>query len=266
MPTLTLSGTLYVASDIHLGPSIPLTNQLFYQFLQKASNEADALLLPGDIFNVWFGDDFALTSQEPWLQETLVTLKKCAQKIPVYFIHGNRDFLIGKTFCQQVGMHLLPEQCLLKTEAGTIFISHGDELCTQDKSYMRLRCILRCSLVQHLFLHLPLSWRSAIAQFLRHRSHSIQQQQDKAYHQHYDIALEALETILQQYPDIQYIIHGHTHQEAIHTIPNHPNKKRFVLSDWDIDHAQRQGYLCIKKEGLAFHKMPIPSSIDTLTP
>lgn len=252
-----------MASDIHLGPHIPLTNQTFFRFLQQASQEANALILAGDIFNVWFGDDLALTHQEPWLQQALTALTECAQKIPVYFIHGNRDFLVGADLCQRLGIHLLPEQVLLNTEAGIILISHGDELCTHDKGYMHLRKILRCSAIQHIFLSLPLKWRQGIANFLRQRSKTVQAQQDTRYHQDYDIDSMTLQQLIEQYPAIDYVVHGHTHKEAIHDIPttidNKP-RQRYVLSDWDMDNeAPRAAYLSINPSGLISHSLLKPS-------
>lgn len=248
-----------MASDVHLGPHIPLTNQAFFNFLQQASQEAKALILAGDIFNVWFGDDLAFTSQEPWLQQALTALAECAQKIPVYFIHGNRDFLLGNTLSQRLGIHLLPEQVLLKTDAGVIFISHGDELCTHDKGYMRLRKTLRNPILQRLFLNLPLKWRQGIAHFLRQRSKNAQRQHDISYHRDYDIDGMTLQRIIEQYPVIDYVVHGHTHKEAVHDIPNAMDDKkrlRYVLSDWDLDYSNRAGYLVINKEGLRLNTYP----------
>lgn len=252
-----------MASDVHLGPHIPLTNQTFIQFLQQASQETKTLVLAGDIFNVWFGDDLAFTSQEPWLEQALIALSECAQKIPVYFIHGNRDFLVGTDLCQRLGIHLLPEQVLLKTEAGIIFISHGDELCTHDKGYMRLRKILRCPAIQYIFLSLPLKWRQRIANFLRQHSKNAQRQQNTSYHRDYDIDGMTLEHIIEQYPAIDYVVHGHTHKEAVHDIlssMDHKKRQRYVLSDWDMDNnAPRAAYLSINHSGLTSHSLVKPS-------
>lgn len=270
LPHYSLAGTIYVASDIHLGPHIPLTNQVFFTFLQQASQEADALILAGDIFNVWFGDDIAITSQEPWLQQSLAALRACAKQIPVYIIHGNRDFLIGQTLCHSLGITLLPEQCLLHTNAGVVFISHGDELCTQDHAYMRFRAVLRNPWLQRLFLSLPFGWRRNIARFLRNRSEashqqntSLQQLETKkistssSYSSGYDVASSALTQLIEAHPEIDYIVHGHTHQQAIHDITGTDGKLRlrYVLSDWDIDHHSptHWGFLAIRDGKLSYH-------------
>lgn len=265
LASYTLPGTIYIASDIHLGPHIPSTNQAFFSFLAQASEQADALILLGDIFNVWFGDDVALNSSDSWLVSSLSHIRLCAQQIPVYFVHGNRDFLMGKVLYQQLGVQALPDQCLLQTDAGIIFISHGDELCTHDTGYMRLRRLLRNATIQKLFLNLPLSWRQKIAHYLRQRSHSTQQQ-SLTYHQNYDINPVALQQIIQHYPNIDYIVHGHTHKEAIHPINSVPGvidkaRIRYVLSDWELDNSNHVGFLSIHKKGLTLRKpsLLIPS-------
>nr|WP_246233591.1 UDP-2,3-diacylglucosamine diphosphatase [Pelistega europaea] len=311
---------VYIASDIHLGPHIPLTNQTFFQFLKRAATEANALVLVGDVFNVWFGDDIAINSHEPWLQQSLSALRDCAKQIPVYLVHGNRDFLIGKQLCQSLGITLLPEQSLLHTDAGVILLSHGDELCTQDKAYMRFRRVLRMQWLQHLFLTLPFSWRRGIAHYLRNRSeqshaitgqypatpiteeslhseqsHAIARQYPQVHntlssnssrvetpltevqpitvatetpsstsYTSYDIASETLVQIISEYPEIDFVIHGHTHRPAVHAIPKLDSKTRwrYVLSDWELDHGKAHwGFIAVNHGGIHVHStMPLPAT------
>ncbi|WP_071058592.1 UDP-2,3-diacylglucosamine diphosphatase [Pelistega sp. MC2] len=261
LPTLSLSGTLYVASDIHLGPSIPLTNQAFFDFLKKANQEADVLFLLGDVFNAWFGDDLADYSDEPWLRDSINAIAECAQQIPTYFIRGNRDFLVGKKLAKQLNLHILPEQIIVHSDAGHLFMSHGDELCTHDKGYMLMRHLFRWKKLQQLFLRLPLKWRYKIAEYLRNQSKKKHRQKDKLYHQQYDINPTSLEELIRTNPDIDYVIHGHTHKEAIHVINSTDLESgkiryRYVLSDWDIDHTpQHQGFLIINANGLNFQRL-----------
>lgn len=263
LPIFKLSGSVYIASDVHLGAHIPHTNQLFFQFLRQASQEADALILAGDIFNVWFGDDIAINSHEPWLRQSLAALHTCAQHIPLYFMHGNRDFLVGEPFCQSLGITLLPEQCLLQTDAGMLFLSHGDELCSQDKAYMRFRTVIRNTKLQHFFLSLPFAWRRSIANFLRNRSEKAHHKYHKSPPTHqsmstsnYDVSPDTLQQIVSTYPEIDYVVHGHTHRQAIHPILSSDGKTRFryVLTDWDIDHhcPSHWGFLSVNQNGLSF--------------
>ncbi len=93
---------------------------------------ADALILAGDIFDAWIGDDAAIHGPEPWLQEALEHLSETAKKIPLFIGHGNRDFLMGPALARRLGATLMPESALFHTDAGPVHISHGDELCTHD--------------------------------------------------------------------------------------------------------------------------------------
>lgn len=288
-----------MASDIHLGPSIMHTNQAFYRFLKHAEREADALILAGDIFNVWFGDDVALKQPQPWLREAMRAFIECAQHTPIYFIHGNRDFLLGHQLCQELGVHLLPPETLIRSDAGLLYVCHGDEFCTDDVRYMALRRKLRNPRIQALFLALPRVVRQAIAKYARYMSqrsqrktyearkvqHSAQelssadsadlssstglasgQQPSNDYYDVNDAAIEqallAVQAELGELPDL--MIHGHTHKPALHNLPN-LTTPRIVLPDWDFDHQPEQprsGFLKVEKKSVSL----LPWENDSLTP
>ena len=92
---IPLAGTVWIASDIHLGPNTPATAGAFHLFLDKACAQADALILCGDIFDAWIGDDFALSAPPEWLSETLTKLAAVSRRMPLWLGRGNRDFLMG---------------------------------------------------------------------------------------------------------------------------------------------------------------------------
>lgn len=266
---LHLTGTLFLASDIHLGPSIMHTNQAFYRFLKHAEREADALILAGDIFNVWFGDDVALKQPQPWLREAMKAFIECAQHTPIYFIHGNRDFLLGHQLCQALGVHLLPPETLIRSDAGLLYVCHGDEFCTDDVRYMALRRKLRNPRIQALFLALPRAVRQAIAKYARSMSQRSQRKTYETTNDYYDVndaaieqALLAVQAQIGELPDL--IIHGHTHKPALHNLPNLATP-RIVLPDWDFDHQPEQsrgGFLKLEKKSVSL----LPWDNDTLTP
>src|SRR5690606_37863517 len=156
------AGTVWIASDIHLGPNTPATAGAFHLFLDKACAQADALILCGDIFDAWIGDDFAFSEPPDWLSQTLNKLFTVSETIPVWLGRGNRDFLIGPSLAKHVGAQLLPDTVCLNTDYGRVLLSHGDEYCTADPGYQRFRRIVRNPLVQKLFMGLSLKLRRGI--------------------------------------------------------------------------------------------------------
>lgn len=128
-PSPAMPQTLFIA-DLHLSDDTPELNRLFLQFLQAQQGRADALYILGDLFEVWLGDDV--------LGETAVqtasALKTFGRTAPVYFICGNRDFLLGSSYAKQAGITLLPEVREIELYGTRYLISHGDEMCTDDTS------------------------------------------------------------------------------------------------------------------------------------
>ncbi|NYT59260.1 UDP-2,3-diacylglucosamine diphosphatase [Alcaligenaceae bacterium] len=249
MNKLSLTGTVWVASDIHLGPDTPATAQAFHAFLDQACAQADALILCGDIFDAWIGDDFALTSPPPWLTATLEKFRQVSEKIPLWLGRGNRDFLLGKILAGHVGAHLLPDQVCLDTLAGKILLSHGDEYCIADRSYQRFRRVVRCPAVQWLFLNLSLPVRRRIANLARQRSMASNRHKAMSI---MDVTPSAIEQAFSTC-DANIMVHGHTHRPQVHYLEvDGKPRSRWVLPDWDYDHigAQRGGWLAIDANGL----------------
>ncbi|WP_317849577.1 UDP-2,3-diacylglucosamine diphosphatase [Oligella urethralis] len=251
MNKLSLTGTVYLASDIHLGPTIPRTNQAFYDFLAEAASAADSLILVGDIFNYWIGDDIAMHQPEPWLTEALTQLQRFAAQKPLYLIRGNRDFLIGHALAELLGARLLADQIILHVDDLAVYLSHGDELCTDDKGFMLFRAWTRQAWLQQLFFKLPLTWRLAIANKARKKSQS-KQAAPNYQHQRGDVTEAAVRRVFEQHPGLHGMIHGHTHKPQQHLITlNGKSYWRVVLPDWELDQAApRQGYAILTKDGV----------------
>ncbi|MCC2596574.1 UDP-2,3-diacylglucosamine diphosphatase [Pusillimonas sp. MFBS29] len=249
MNKLSLTGTVWVASDIHLGPHTPATALAFHAFLDQACAQADALILCGDIFDAWIGDDFALTSPPPWLATTLAKFSQVSGKIPLWLGRGNRDFLLGEPLARHVGARLLPDQVCLDTEAGTILLSHGDEYCTADRSYQRFRRVVRCGAVQWLFLNLSLPVRRRIADLARQRSMASNRHKTMSI---MDVTPSAIDQAFSAC-DASIMVHGHTHRPQVHHLEvDGKPRTRWVLPDWDYDHdgMTRGGWLTIAAGGL----------------
>lgn len=239
--------TLIIA-DLHLSDHTQKLNQLFCQFLQDWQNKASALYILGDLFEVWMGDD----DNSETAKQVAHTLKNFSIHTPIYFVAGNRDFLLGKHYAQQANFTLLPEHQILTINQHTILLTHGDEMCTEDISYQRYRKIIRSKLLQKIFLWLPYSIRQKIANNIRYAS--IQKKQQHNSYQISDVTEQGVESISKQYPNINTIIHGHTHRPNIHQ--HHLHQKtinRYVLPDW---HDDKGGYILINRQGIFLKELP----------
>lgn len=250
---LDLPGTVWLASDIHLGPDSPETARAFLTFLSQARQHASALLLGGDIFNVWVGDDLADTPP-PWLAPLLNALAATGQDIPLYVCRGNRDFLIGPALCKRIHATLLADQTLLATDAGLVLFSHGDEYCTDDHAYQRFRAWVRRPWVQRIFLAFSLKQRLKWAGYARQRS-----MQANAWKPS-DIMDVNPEAVLRAFSAAQVdtMVHGHTHRAALHHLTAEGRAlTRAVLPDWDYETPEKRGgWLEISAEGLRLRELP----------
>lgn len=217
----------YFISDLHLEPRYPEIADLFLKFLRTEAVDADALYILGDFFEVWVGDD----DESAFIKQIKNGLKQLTlQGIPVYFMHGNRDFLIGKKFINETGMMLLKDPCLISLYSHSVLVMHGDLLCTDDKTYLRFRKIVRNKLIQFLFLLLPIKIRKKIARKLR--SNRQKNYKNKNY-QIMDAVPDTIKKMMSMY-EINFLIHGHTHRPNIHYFwLNGESKQRIVLSDWE---------------------------------
>ncbi len=195
----------------------------FSAFLQREAPHCDALYILGDLFEAWIGDD----DPNPLHQQVARALR--ALPVPVYFIHGNRDFLIGRRFAQACGMTLLPEEQVLTLYGHRLLIMHGDTLCTDDAGYLRFRAKVHNPWIQRLFLALPLWIRKRIAARMRADSKQANQHKSQTI---MDVNQEAVvATMLRQ--QVPLLIHGHTHRPAIHTLSlQGETAQRAVLGAW----------------------------------
>ncbi len=221
-----IMATLFI-SDIHLEDSHPEIAALFLNFLKTIASQADALYILGDLFEVWVGDD----DQTPFnlhIQTALYTLRQ--QGVPIFFLHGNRDFLIGETFAKASGCTLLSDPAVVDLYGKPTLLLHGDLLCTQDHAYLAFRQQAREAAYRLNFLQKPLAERKTIAAHLRMAS---QQHTQSATSVIMDATPQEIPRLITHY-QVTQMIHGHTHRPAIHylnlgqTLPH----RHIVLSDW----------------------------------
>jgi UDP-2,3-diacylglucosamine hydrolase len=216
----------YFISDLHLSADRDDINQCLFTFLSEQAPKADALYVLGDLFEVWIGDDdqnnFTLS-----IAEAFNALRKL--EVPVYFIHGNRDFLIRQHFAKQAGFKILPEQVVIDLYGEPTLIMHGDELCTKDIEYQAFRKKARSWWWPRIMLSLPLSMRRKLAEKGRATS---KQKQSKLSAEIMDVTPQEVISYMQKFA-VKRLVHGHTHRPAIHQLElNGRPAERIVLGDW----------------------------------
>lgn len=217
--------TLAFMSDLHLHPTEPATFRAWQACM--ASAQWDALFILGDLFEVWVGDDvLADPTHGAFWQQCASVIYQTSLRMPVYFMPGNRDFLVGPALLAASGMSGLADPTALHWGDQRWVLSHGDALCLADKPYLAFRADVRTSAWQTAFLARPLSDRLALARQMRDAS-----EQRKASGQAWIDVDDAAATGLLQSAGATLLIHGHTHMPATHDLGG--GLTRRVLSDWD---------------------------------
>jgi len=245
--------TLFI-SDLHLCEQRPDLTAAFLHFLRHEALEATALYILGDLFEFWIGDDEPSPLHDK-VSKALRNLR--AQGVAIYFIHGNRDFLLGEQFAKRSGLTLLPSINQIDLYGRRTLLLHGDSLCTQDLAYQRFRRITGWRWLRLLFLCLPLPSRQQIARKLRAGSQSDKERKSEAI---MDVSPEAVQALMQRY-QASLLIHGHTHRPATHQLDfriregrEDQQAQRIVLGDWD-----RHLYVLVASPiGVFQQQKPIP--------
>ena len=238
MPARTLA--LFI-SDLHLQPSHPHTCAAFFLFLEERAMAAHSLYLLGDLFEYWAGDD---DISDPFHQQIVAALRKVSDGgTRVYWIGGNRDFLVSTGFAEAAGLTLLPETYVTEIGGQRLVLLHGDAQCTEDVKYMEFRAMVRQPAYQAQFMAMPLAQRKAIIAGMRESSRS--EQGAKSY-EIMDVTPQAISEVFAQ-TGTDVMIHGHTHRPALHQVGA---TRRYVLPDWEPDATPpRGGWIAIDSGG-----------------
>lgn len=243
-PIETAALALFV-SDLHLQEAHPRTTQAFYHFLDTYARHAKQLYLLGDLFEYWAGDDDLIT---PYNQQVTDALRQLSDAgVALFWIAGNRDFLVGSTFAEAAGLTLLSDPYIVTLGGRRMVLSHGDALCTDDVNYMAFRAQVRNPHWQQQFLALPLAQRKAIIAGARDESRKEQQTKSMDI---MDVNQQAVAALFAE-TSTDTLIHGHTHRPALHLYSGPKTTlKRYVLSDWEFDaEKQRGGWISIDSCG-----------------
>lgn len=213
--------TLFI-SDLHLSSERPAIGELFLQFLNEQAVQAEALYILGDLFEVWLGDDL-IPSEVQTILDAMHALSD--RGIPLYVMHGNRDFLFGQRFAELSGATLLDDPTVIDLYGTPTLLMHGDLLCTDDLPYHQMRNMIRNPEWIKDFLAKPPTERIAFAQSLRERSKKETGEKASAI---MDVNTDTVNEYVRQH-GVSRLIHGHTHRPKIH----HDNKiERCVIGDW----------------------------------
>jgi len=210
--------TLFIA-DLHLSPDRPIALNLALEFLAGRAKQAQALYILGDLFEVWLGDD----DDEPVYKTVLAALRDLT--IPVFVMHGNRDFLLGTEFSAITGCQLIADQQVIDLYGKPTLLMHGDILCTLDTDYQAFRHQVRDPKWQQFFLSQPLATRRKLAKEARDSS---QIKTKNARDEIMDVTVKAVSENFSKY-NVTQLIHGHTHRPNVHKTNG---CIRWVVGDW----------------------------------
>ncbi|WP_189377248.1 UDP-2,3-diacylglucosamine diphosphatase [Thalassotalea profundi] len=237
----------YFIADLHLAQNRPDITACFLSFLKTDALNAQTLYILGDLFEYWIGDD----DDSPFVAEIAQGLKQLADNgTAIYFIHGNRDFLLGKKYAQKAGMILLPEIDTINLHDQKIIIMHGDTLCTQDVGYQKFRKKSRSWWWQAMIKSLPLFVRRKIAEDYRKKSASATAMKSQEI---MDVTDSEVVNSLSEHNSL-LMIHGHTHRPNIHNVNvNGKQAKRIVLGDW----YEQGSWLKFDKNGYQLLNAPL---------
>lgn len=224
------TGTTLFISDLHLDGERPDITAQFLDFLEGEARHARALYILGDLFEAWIGDD----DPDPDKRRVINALRSLTSGgVPVYFIHGNRDFLIGSKFAAETGVQLLTDGTPIELYGKRVLLMHGDTLCIDDPDYQRLRRIVRNPIVQFILRRLSLARRQRIAARMRAGSKAHIESMDRQKPQIMDVNQDAVRKTFET-ENADVIVHGHTHRPAVHQVPVGTDRvaTRIVLGDW----------------------------------
>ncbi len=239
--------TLFI-SDLHLEADRPDIGKQFVAFLEGEARDADTLYILGDLFEFWVGDD------DP--NEHYAAMKSAMRAlvdsgVPVFFMHGNRDFMIGVDFAHETGVQILPDPHPVELHGTSVLLSHGDAMCTDDVEYQQIRAMTRNPEWQAMMLTKSLAERLAFAAHARTESQS---KNESSNGEIVDVNQDEVVKMIAEH-GVEVLLHGHTHRPAVHDVDLGDRKaKRIVLGDW----YEQGSVLRWDENGYSLDVMPRP--------
>ncbi|WP_043113667.1 UDP-2,3-diacylglucosamine diphosphatase [Solimonas soli] len=242
---------ILLLSDLHLPNESSPLREGFLRFLAGPARRAQAVYILGDLFEYWVGDDVGLEDYAP---EIAALRALTASGVAVFFMAGNRDFLVGQRFARATGVRIVDDPLVVELGGVATLLSHGDLLCSDDRGYQRWRRLAHSRLAQWLFLRLPKARRHAIAGGLRRQSGAGKRNKPAAI---MDVNAQTVQATLRRH-GVTRLIHGHTHRPADHLLRAGTRRAtRLVLADW---HEDRMEYLAVDAaQGCVRRRLDAPS-------
>lgn len=220
---------VHFISDLHLQPARPELMSVALRYLVGEARDAEALYILGDLFEYWIGDDGSM----PDYRGVIAALASLVDAgVPVYFMHGNRDFAVGGDFAAATGIRVLPDPTVIDLYGIRTALSHGDRLCTDDIAHQRFRARYTDPAWLERMLRLPVFVRRAIARYARWRSRRASGGKPDAI---MDVNANTVRAFMREH-DAPCLIHGHTHRPADHALGG--GAQRLVLADWHDDRGE----------------------------
>jgi UDP-2,3-diacylglucosamine hydrolase len=245
-------------SDLHLQASDTATFDAWRNYLHTTA--ADAVFILGDLLEVWVGDD-VIADAAGFEALCATTIQAATARVPVYIMHGNRDFLMGPALMQACGAALLADPTTLTIFDQRWLLTHGDALCLDDVAYQQFRATVRSTEWQQTFLAQPLAERQKVAHGLREQSETRKREATD----YADVDTSAAIALLNAC-NAKHMIHGHTHRPADHLLAG--ERKRFVLSDWDLQAHPPRAEIMRLTQGHGKNQLAriAPESASAITP
>ena len=225
-PLSDKAGRTYFVADLHLTDERPAATGRFFRFLHEEVAGSDGLYILGDLFEAWVGDDH----DEQVARDTAIQLKALASAgTPVYFMHGNRDFMLASRYAEASGMRLIADPTRIDLYGTPTLLMHGDTLCVDDLAYQRFRRKLRHPFTLALLRMLPFGLRNKLAKQARSGSESAKAGKSAEI---MDVNVGEVVRVLREQQACR-LIHGHTHrpQQHVHTVDGR-DCERWVVPDW----------------------------------
>lgn len=223
-----------IVSDLHLAAERPRTSARFLRFLREDASAHPELVILGDLFEFWIGDDAGAAAAP--IVDALASAARAGQRVLV--MHGNRDPLLGNDFARDTGATLIADPIVVAIAGTPTLLAHGDAWCTRDLDYQRFRALARQPEFQRQFLAKPIAERVAFARGAR-----LQSEHEKSLKAMdiMDVTPDAVVAALRT-AQVRRVIHGHTHRPAAHVMDlDVGTAERWVLPDWDLDDVEPRG-------------------------